>query len=112
MCLKTRHSGSQGSVSGFDTIDRNYSASADLVKTMKLYALVLAAIYTRDGDQEVESDKGDDCTYSCLVLTTAREGGEQESALGTMKRVGWIHYGPEDLEPGELDSSKRTVTLV
>lgn len=111
MCLRTPHGDAVGQVGGFDTIDRKYSVSADLVKTMELYVLVLVAIY--GGDSDVEDDgAGDISVYSCLIVAPAGEGEVQGSGLGAMKRVGWILYAPENFEPGELDASTRTITLI
>lgn len=112
MCLRTRHGNPDGSINGLDTIDRNHSASADLVRAMELYALVLVAVCKGDGDAEADGDADAISVYSCLILTPAGEGRAQESPLGAMKRVGWILYTPDQLGPGELDSSIRTITLV
>ena len=109
MCLETRSGRGEGSICSFDTIDGNHSVSAEIVRQMDLFALVMAGL-VGEGPKETNPDKeGEIPTYMCLVVTPAARDGDR---AGFMKRVGWIFFGPEDFEPGVLESSRGTVTFV
>jgi hypothetical protein len=110
ICLETRSTRGRASICSFDTIDRNYSVSAELVRRMPLSALVLAGLVGEGHKSETNPDKDTEIQfYMCLVVTPA---GEDSSRLGSMKRVGWVFLEPDDFEPGSLHSSRAAVTLV
>ena len=106
LCVKPRGSEREGYICGFDTIDRVYSVSAELVRDMDLYALVLAGCC---GNGDVENpDEIERCM--CLVVTPAGDS-PRKSSTGAMKRVGWVHVRGQDFGAGQLDAST-TITLV
>ncbi|KFA81826.1 hypothetical protein S40288_09572 [Stachybotrys chartarum IBT 40288] len=115
MCLETRSEKGEGRIGGFDTIDRNYSVSADAVRQMRLFALVLAGLVPEEKGGESGSDKAEQGTgiglYVCLVVTPAGRDEGDGSSLGPVKRLGWINFDPDDFGPGMLDS-RVIVTLV
>lgn len=109
ICLETRSGQGKGYVCSFDTIDGKYSVSADLVREMDVFALVLVGL-VGDGPNETNPDAdGEIRFYMCLVVTPTTEDG---SRVRPIKRVGWTFLDPEDFEPGQLESSRVTVTLV
>jgi hypothetical protein len=110
ICLETGGNRGEASICKFDTIDGNYSVSAELVRQMPLFALVLAGLVGEGHKSKTNPDTDIKIQfYMCLVVTPA---GEDGSRLGSMKRVGWVFLSPDDSEPGALHSSRAVVTLV
>lgn len=103
--MRTEGGDEAGTYCGFDTIDRNYSVSANTVRQMKLFALVLAVTIRSSGSKDA-------WIYRSLVVTPTEDVRGNISTLRPMKRVGWMLQAPEDFGPGEIDASRATVTLV
>jgi hypothetical protein len=115
---------STGSIDGvnacFDRFGSNYSASAEVVRQMKLFALVLAddvnipEMEDEGGPKKAaESNIG---SYSCIVVTPV-DGGDDVvcNTPGLMKRVDSMDFWTTSIKPGERlfhESSRAIVTLV
>jgi hypothetical protein len=113
MCVTTQR-GADGDeraeYCNFDTIDRNYSVSAEVVQEMKLFTLVLA-ITIEGPENEVDPD-GKVKYYKSLIVTPASEVEAETTSLVPMKRVGWMSQVAQYFGPGELNASRATVTLI
>ncbi|SPN99258.1 uncharacterized protein DNG_02295 [Cephalotrichum gorgonifer] len=113
MCGSTGSGNGEDAYLGFDTIDRNYSVSAEMVRKMKLFVLVLAVIVNDEGDMRPDSGLGENepLCYMCILVTPGRE--EEAVEVGpAMRRVGFTIQLPETFGPGLLDSCRAIVTLV
>jgi hypothetical protein len=109
-----------GSVDGanafFDRFDSAYSTSAEAVRQMKLFALVLTALPKRAETEDEEAVEIDAHGYSCIVVTPV-DGGDDvvRNTPGLMKRVGSMDFWTGYLSRGEKlfsESSRAIVTLV
>jgi hypothetical protein len=106
----------KGSNAFFDKFSSAYSTSAEVVRQMKLFAVVLTAILTKsetedEGDAEIDAQG-----YSCIVVTPV--DGSDDRVRNTpelMKRVGSMDF-LTSFNPGKtllfVESSRVTVTLV
>ncbi|KAK1622364.1 heterokaryon incompatibility protein-domain-containing protein [Colletotrichum phormii] len=86
-----------------DTIDRDYAASASLLKAMDLHALVLTFTYGTPFNADPE--RKDPCAQALLVIPS-------EDRPGCMKRIGMLVQDGAAFEADLLASTKSTVTLV
>lgn len=113
MCVSTQR-GADGEETAqycdFDTIDRNYSVSAEMVQQMKLFTLVLAVTVEEPENEAVQDSKVK--YYKSLIVTPADEVEAETTSLGPMKRVGWMSQVAEFFRPDELNASRATVTLI
>lgn len=87
--------GDEGCYAGFDLLDRDYEASAETVRGMELYALVVA---------RTPADDEGGFTYHSLIVEPAGEAGR-------MRRVGFLLQGKDNFGPGDLETMCE-VTLV
>ena len=101
--LRTERGNEEGCRAGFDTIDMELAASAELVRAMKLFALLVAVSHRPFYDPE--SYGGGSC-YHCIIVTPVDDGMEK------IKRVGYLSMGSECFGPDEISSSRRVVTFV
>jgi hypothetical protein len=103
MYVRTDNGDEDGFYADFDTIDRHYVASAEILRDTELFALVLA-----------ETHKGECLTRDCdiggshrgLIVTPVNASGDR------VKRLGFILASSLSFGYGELSNSRKTVTLV
>lgn len=86
-----------------DTIDRNYEAGADLIRSMEVYALILAYAYGVPEDPDPE--RKNPCAHG-IYVTPAMD------RPGCMRRIGAIIQDVKEFGADELASSRTTVTIV
>lgn len=101
--LQTKEGSEVGFHAGFDTIPRAYAASAELVQSMELFAVVLAETRMLDCSPE---ECGSSPCYHGIIVTPIDGRTEQ------MKRVGFFIAGPEDLPLDSVSSHNKSITLV
>jgi hypothetical protein len=99
--LRTEKGDEDGSFAGFDTIDRQ-SGSEELVRGMKLFALVVALTQPMEC---YSSGCGGPC-YHCPIVTPV------DDDMDRVKRIGFLLMGPESFGPDEIASSRRVITFV
>ncbi|KAH8686168.1 heterokaryon incompatibility protein-domain-containing protein [Ilyonectria robusta] len=81
--------GDEGCYAGFDVIDRNSKVSAEKVRAMQLFALIMVRTAPTEDDP--------DSTYFALIVEPA--GSEME----TFRRIGFLLCGRETFGPNDLD---------
>ncbi|KAH7146989.1 heterokaryon incompatibility protein-domain-containing protein [Dactylonectria estremocensis] len=81
--------GDQGCYAGFDVIDRNSQVSADKIRAMKLFALILVRTAPTEDDA--------DLTYFALIVEPTG------SEMGTFRRIGSFLCGRKAFGPDDLD---------
>ncbi|KAF4815410.1 hypothetical protein CGCTS75_v013069 [Colletotrichum tropicale] len=86
-----------------DTINRSYEASAELIRSMEVYALILA--YTYGGPGRPDSERKNPCAHG-IYVTPAMD------RPGCMRRIGAVLQDVKDFSADELASSRITVTIV
>ncbi|KAH7125036.1 heterokaryon incompatibility protein [Dactylonectria estremocensis] len=81
--------GDEGCYAGFDVIDRNYKVSADKIRAMRLFALIM-----------MRSAPTEDHPYSTYFALIVEPTG---SEAGTFKRIGFLLCGQETFGPDDLN---------
>ena len=103
MYVRTETGDEDGFYAGFDTIDRHYAASAEILRDTELFALVLAETHEEECST---GDCGIGGTHHGLIVTPV------DASRDRVKRLGFILASPLDFGYGELSNSRKTVTLV
>ncbi|KPM42686.1 hypothetical protein AK830_g3835 [Neonectria ditissima] len=89
--LRCPNGDEEGAYASFDTLNRSFSDSAEELRNMKLFALVIAKT-----DSWGKQSCGD--IYHSLIVSPTEASGD------TMKRLGiWLH-GKEQLGPNDLET--------
>ena len=101
--LRTKEGSEDGFHAGLDTIPRAYSASAETVRSLRLFALVLVEIRTLDS---TTAKSGYGVSYRGIIVVPVDGSAEQ------LKRVGFFIASGEVLAPGNVSSHKKVITLV
>ncbi|KAK2729234.1 heterokaryon incompatibility protein [Colletotrichum kahawae] len=86
-----------------DTINRSYEASVELIKSMEVYALILA--YTYGGPGTPDPERKNPCAHG-IYVTPATD------RPGCMRRIGAVVQNVKEFGADELASSRATVTIV
>lgn len=103
MSVRTEDGDEDGFYAGFDTIDRRYAASAESVRDMQLFALVLTKTHRGEcsaGDCHVSG------VHFSLIVTPVGASGDK------LKRLGFLLGSSIAFGHDELVKSRKTVTLV
>lgn len=100
MSLRTVNGDGGDFYAGFDTIDKHYAASAESLRNIELYALVLAETHKEECSTGNCNREG---SHRSLIVTPVDAPGDR------FKRLGFIitRFGHR-----ELSNSRKTVTLV
>ncbi|KAL0934595.1 heterokaryon incompatibility protein [Colletotrichum truncatum] len=86
-----------------DSIDRRYEVSAELIKSMEIYALVL--VYTYGGLQPPDPERKNPCVHGIFVTPAL-------DRPGCMRRIGAVLQDAKAFGPDEITACKKTVTVV
>ncbi|KAJ0340414.1 hypothetical protein COL922a_003436 [Colletotrichum nupharicola] len=86
-----------------DTINRSYEASSELIRSMEVYALILA--YTYGGPGRPDPERKNPCAHG-IYVTPAMD------RPGCMRRIGAVLQDVKEFGADELASSRTTVTIV
>lgn len=103
MYVRTDNGDEDGFHAGFDIINRQYAASAEVLRDTELFALVLAQTHRGECSTGDCDRRG---THHSLIVTPVNASGDR------VKRLGFFLASSLGFGYGELSNSRKTVTLV
>ncbi|SPO07796.1 uncharacterized protein DNG_10491 [Cephalotrichum gorgonifer] len=108
--VRTENGIEDGQSPRFDTIDIKYEVSAEAVRSMDMYTLVLGMASLEDyspSESDSESYSGVKTVYEGLIVVHVGNPDE-----GRFRRIGSISQTDTDFGPHDVESSRSTITLV
>ena len=110
MLVRTENGSEDGQSPRFDTIDMKYDASAEAVRSMDMYSLLLGMESVEDypaSESDSESYSGTKIFYQGLIVVHV--GNPDEARF---RRIGSIMQTDRDFGSHDVESSRSTITLI